>query len=312
MTQATNIGTHFDLEVNAKSFERHLAASNLSAMSRKTYLEAVRLLTVFLIEKGMPQRLGDMRREHVETFIADQLARWKPATAANRYGGLRAFFRWAVDEGEVKESPMAKMRPPKVPEVSVPVLSKADIEALFAACKGQNSEARRDMAIVRVMATCGLRRAEIAGLRYAPNNPLENDVDLDLGQLRVLGKGGRDRLVGIDPRTVKALDRYLRVRRVHPATASPFLWLGKKGRLTPDGIRQMLQRRATQADIGKIHPHMLRHSFAHFWLAAGGQETDLMRLAGWRSRQMVSRYASSAAQERALEASKRVGLGTEL
>ena len=95
----------------------------------------------------------------------------------------------------------------------------------------------------------------------------------------------------------------------HSAVDSPSLWVGKKGTLTPDGIRQMLERRARQAGTGKIHPHMLRHSFAHHWMVTGGQESDLMRLAGWRSRQTVSRYGASAGQERAVAASRRVGLG---
>ena len=57
---------------------------------------------------------------HVEAFIADQLTRWKPATAANRYGGLRAFFKWAVEEGEISKNPMARMRPPQVGEPQIP------------------------------------------------------------------------------------------------------------------------------------------------------------------------------------------------
>ena len=68
---------------------------------------------------------------------------------------------------------MTKMRPPKVGEPQVPVLTVDEIGLLFAACQGQDFEARRDMAILRILATCGLRRAEIAGLRYVPDKPLE-------------------------------------------------------------------------------------------------------------------------------------------
>lgn len=206
---------------------------------------------------------------------------------------------------------MANMRPPKVPEKIVPVLTMEQLKALLASCEGQSFEARRDLALLRVYMTTGSRRNEIADLRYSKDH-MENDLDLDVGIARVHGKGGHDRIIPLDPRTIKALDRYVRARAQHSYTALPWLWLGQKGRLTHDGIRQALENRAKAAGIEKFHLHMMRHSFAHHWLSQGGQESDLMRLVGWRSPQMLRRYAASSAQDRALAASRRIGLGATL
>lgn len=91
-----------------------------------------------------------------------------------------------------------------------------------------------------------------------------HDIDLKLAEVTVLGKGRRIRRVSMGVKTTRAVDRYLRMRRTHEwASTTECAWLGLKGVLTENGIRQMLERRATQAGLGHLNLHRLRHTWAH-------------------------------------------------
>ncbi|MBI4306805.1 MAG: tyrosine-type recombinase/integrase [Chloroflexi bacterium] len=259
----------------------------------------------------MPSTMLGIRREHVESRVENLLVRHSSATAHNRYRGLRSFFEWCVDEGEIKsdQNPMARTRPPKMDMKVVPLIQSDALERLLKACSGQEFDDRRDAALVHLFLSTGARKSEIGNLRWTQNDLDLCDLDLDRGLCRIVGKGSRQRVVDLTPATAKAIDRYLRLRANHVAAHFPWLWLGKRGRLTPSGCARAIESRARIAGLGKIHVHQLHHSYAHAWPRDGGSEESLMRLLGWKSREMLSRYAASAGEERARALNRRVGLG---
>jgi len=284
------------------SFRRKLLAENKAPRTVQTYGEALRLFGEFLAGRGMPLALPHIRREHVEAFMADQLDRYRPATAANRYRTLNLFFTWCVAEGEITRSPMQRMQAPAVPVVPPPVLTADELRRLFKACQGTLFRQRRDMAIIRLFVDTGMRLAELSGIQL-------DDLDREYNVVAVLGKNRRPRLCPFGRKTALAIDRYMRLRAQREDAGRPELWLGSGGPMTVNGIGHAVRRRAAEAGVEHVHPHRFRHTFAHEWLAAGGAEIDLMQLAGWHSRTMLTRYGASAAAERARDAHRRLALG---
>ncbi|WP_226366649.1 tyrosine-type recombinase/integrase [Pseudonocardia sp. ICBG162] len=291
-------------------YDLYLRASGKSPNTVAVYTRAARELVAFLGDGVIPRKVTHRHIQRYLAHLAERPNRFDPSKGLSpgyinqQYRSLLALFKWLTEiEEEIPVSPFLKVKAPKIPDKLVPVIPDQEMRALIRACEGTNFTARRDMLIVRLLIDTGARRAEIVNLRLS-------DIELNPNGMHVVGKGNRPRIIPFGTKTAQALRRYLRSRARHRlAETTDRLLLGTKGPMAITGLRSILNKRAEQAGIPHVHPHRFRHTLASAWIASGGSETDLMHLAGWKSREMLSRYGASAAADRAREAHRRKALG---
>lgn len=302
MTRARPVAPPPDLDALLASWELALRAERKSTATVKSYGDGVRR---YLSWCATTERDPVIEREAVVAFTADLLDQGaEPATVRARQLGVRRFTAWLVEEGELAADPLLGLRSPRLDVKVVEPLTDDQLKALVKACSGADLRDRRDEAVVRLMLETGARAGEVVGLAV-------EDVDLSAGTAVVRrGKGGKGRMVPFGPQTARAIDRYLRLRRTHRLADTPALWLGDRGKpFIYDGLHKTLKYRAALAGIEGFHPHQLRHTAAHRWLAAGGSEGGLMAVAGWTRPDMLLRYTRAQASARAADEARRLNLG---
>ena len=290
-------------------WDRSLRSGNYPQTTRYNYLLGVTQLARYLARVSADEHAVQtpvaVARRHVEAFQVWMIDTRSAATALNKHKALQQFFKWlVVDEEEIDESPMLRVRQPKTPKRLVPIIRDEDTKKILDTCKGKDFVQLRDEAIIRMLYNTGGRLSEVANLAL-------EDVDLSLDTVRFHGKGAKDRRVRIGPKTARALSRYLRARGSHKGFGLPQLWLAMRGAqaLTANGIKLMLKRRGRRAGVERVHAHRWRHTYAHQWKLAGGDTGDLMLLLGWTSDDMPRHYGASAAAERAQQVQARMGIG---
>ena len=253
------------------SFGLHLAAENKAARTIAAYTEAARwFAAAHLLPATEKTRWEQVDRQDVQRWIVELLGRYSPAYASMQFRALQQFSRWLAAEDGICD-PMAGLRPPAVPVRPVPFFTTGELSRLEAVCRGDSFAQRRDAAVIAVFRATGIRLSEMAAIRHDPGDPARSDLDLQAREIKIRGKGGKNRTVRITRQAARAADRYLRARARHPQAWRPQLWLGVHGRgpLTAAGIYQLIARRGEQAGVA-VHPHRFRHHFSHTWLDRDG------------------------------------------
>jgi integrase/recombinase XerD len=232
--------------------------------------------------------VADATVEELEAWLAgmraDGLA---PSTIARRVSAVRAYFRHLILIGTKTENPAASVQLPRRPRTLPRALSPAETERLIDAAVGTTPRALRDRALVELLYGAGLRVSEATGLE-------KGSVALEERIVRVLGKGGKERLVPLGRPAAEAVRRYLALGRPHlDRRYRPELFLNARGgALTRGGVFLILRRLAERAGLepGRVHPHLLRHSFATHLLEGGADLRSVQEMLGHADLGTTERY----------------------
>jgi integrase/recombinase XerD len=216
--------------------------------------------------------------EELERWLAEmRAAGLAPSTAARRVAAVRSFFRHQMLLNARQDNPAAALQLPRRARTLPRALSPSEAERLIDAASGTTPRAMRDRALVELMYGAGLRVSEATGLH-------RRSVDLDDRIVRALGKGSKERIVPLGRPAVEALRRYIAMGRPHlDRRTRPELFLNARGGpLTRAGAFLILRRLAEKAGLDplRVHPHLLRHSFATHLLEGGADLRSVQEMLG--------------------------------
>lgn len=253
----------------------------------------------FLQRGGFPS-LTAATAEHIREWLTELRERGnRPSTVNTRYRGVYAFYRWLVREAEVRDNPLDRIEPPRVPETVQPYYQPVVLQLVLRSLRGRrirSLDAARTRAIILVLFDTGLRASELCALRL-------EDVNWDAQSMVVRqAKGGNERIVSLGTTTTRSLMSYLRLRGVQSPWLFPIL---DGNRLTKNALKLALRRAFEATNVLFKGIHAFRRASGIEYLRQGGQAEDLRVLMGWRSPEMIRRYVKAAEVERATAAHKK-------
>lgn len=285
-----------------RGFERYLSVErNASSHTLRAYLGDARQFVAFA---GVDQPVSATQADDVRRYLASRYDRISSASLGRKLAALRTLFRYLVREGLCGQDPTLGLPAPRAPRGLPRPLGVDDCEVLMEGRptppehRGGVLREARDRALAETLYGAGLRVGELVSLDA-------RDVDLHRREVRVMGKGGRERVVPLPAAAHAALDEYLRQRRRPGLLAEPLFTSLRGGarsrRLSDRDVRRVLARRAAQVGVAdRVHPHRLRHSYATHLLDMGAGLREIQELLGHASLSTTQRYTAVSA-ERLLE-----------
>jgi integrase/recombinase XerC len=277
-----------------RAFDLHLAAErNCSAHTRRAYASDLAQLAEHLGPDTPPEAV---QADDLRAFLAAGHRRLRPASIARKLAAIRAFYRWLVREERIVRDPSVGLSAPKLPLRLPRPLSVDDCEALVETQDGAapaSLTSLRDRALVELLYGAGLRVGEAVALDI-------RDVDLLAREVRVLGKGNKERIVPLPQSAQDALGAWLAIRRQPGYQAEPLFVSLQSGarhrRLGERSVRRLLAARARGAGVvDHVHPHRLRHSYATHLLDMGADLRSIQELLGHASLATTQRYLAVSA-----------------
>jgi len=245
---------------------------------------------LFIDEKNGDVSVGKIDRLAIRAYLSHLFRECKKSSLARKIAAQRSFFRYLVAEGILPQNPAEMVATPKQDKPLPTFLPGDEVFALMGAPDHSTVWGARDRAILEVLYSCGIRVSELVGLS-------DGDADYFLGILKVFGKGGKERIVPIGEKAVKALQQYLPLRDGVLAhwnlrgPKSPFFINPRGGRLTSRSVARILQKHILRCGLlRKISPHALRHSFATHLLDAGADLRSIQEMLGHVSLSTTQRY----------------------
>jgi integrase/recombinase XerC len=261
-----------------------------SANTVRAYMGDIGRYVIFLYERGFMQGRSPDCNELVATgsgavksWLASRLPDCRRSTLARNLSSLRTLFRFLSRDGLLAD-PGEGMKSPRVPAVLPPCLSVEDVDTLLESTAGSDDASLRDRALLEVIYSCGLRASECVGMDWI-------DVNQELGVVRVMGKGNKERIVPVGSRALDALARYRHgwTRKRSDVDAVFVNWSGS--RLSSRSAGRVLDRRLLESGLSaRVGPHSLRHSFATHLLESGADLRSIQEMLGHASLSTTQKY----------------------